>query len=98
MACGGTAAPPVVGDFLLCRAVDVQLGRDSPGESLAGFLLVMMTTTSEDVVLPVGGVILEPIPSMRVSSGESPVHLLDEQRRRFWRATLLKACRIKNTD
>ena len=38
-------------------AVDVQMGWDSPGESLAGFLLVMMTTMSEDVVLPVGGVI-----------------------------------------
>ena len=70
---------------------DVQLGRDSPGKSLAGSLLVVMTTASEGVVLPVGGVILEPIPSMRVSSGENPVHLLDEQRRRFWRATLLKA-------
>ena len=46
-------------DFLLCRAVDVRIGRDSPSESLAGFLLVVMTTASEDVVLPVGGVILE---------------------------------------
>ena len=29
---------------MLCRAVDVQLGWDSPGESLAGFLLVGMAT------------------------------------------------------
>jgi len=41
---GGTAAPPAVGDFLLCRGVDVQLGWDSPGESLAGIMLVVMTT------------------------------------------------------
>ena len=74
---------------------DVQLGRDSLGKSLAGSLLVVMTTASEGVVLPVGGVILEPIPSMRVSSGENPVHLLDEQRRRFWRATLLKALLVE---
>jgi len=87
---GGTAAPPAPGDFLLCRAVDVQLKRDSPGESLAGFLLVMMTTASEGVVLPVGGVILEPFPSARVSLGESPVHLLDERRRRLWRRYLLE--------
>jgi len=33
----GTAAPPAAGDFLFCRVVDVQFGRDSPGESLAGF-------------------------------------------------------------
>ena len=59
MACGGAAAPPAPGDFLLCRAVDVQMEWDSPGESLAGFSLVMMTTASEDVVLPVGGDILE---------------------------------------
>ena len=56
---GGTAAPPAPRDFLLCRAVVVQIGWDSSGESLAGFLLVMMTTASEDVVLLVGGVILE---------------------------------------
>jgi len=49
-----------------------------------------MTTTSEGVVLPVGGVILEPIPSARVSPGESPVHLLDERRRRLWRRYLLE--------
>ena len=72
-----------LGDFLLCRAVDVWIGRDSPGESLAGFLLVVMTTASEGVVLPVEGVILEPISSARFSPGESPVHLLDEQRRRL---------------
>ena len=59
-------------------------------ESLAGFLLVMMTTASEDVVLPVGGVILEPIPSARVSPGESPVHLLDKRRRRLWHRYLLE--------
>jgi hypothetical protein len=29
------------------------------------FLLVMMTTASEGVILPVGGVILEPFPSAR---------------------------------
>ena len=62
MASGGTTAPLGAGDFLLCWAVDTQLGWDSPGESLAGFLLVVMTTTSEGVVLPVGGVILDPIP------------------------------------
>ena len=72
------AAPPAAGDFLICRAVDVQLGRDSPGESHAGFLLVVMTTASEGVLLPVVGVILESIPSARVSLGENPVHLLDE--------------------
>ena len=83
----GFAAGP--GGLLALPAVDVQMGWDSPGESLAGFLLVMMTTTSEDVVLPVGGVILEPIPSARVSLGESPVHLLDERRRRLWRRYLL---------
>ena len=54
MACGGTAAPPAVGDFLLCRAVDVQLGRDSLGECLAGFLLLVMTMASEGVVLLLG--------------------------------------------
>ena len=90
MACGGTATPPAVGDFLLCRAVDVQLGRDSPGESLAGFLLVVMTTAFEGIVLPVGGVISEPIPSARVSMGENPVHLLDEGRRRLWHRYLVK--------
>ena len=89
MACGGTAAPPAVGDFLPCRAVDVLLGWDSPGESLSGFLLVVMTSASVGIVLPVGGVILEPIPSARVSLGESPVHLLDERRRRLWRRYLL---------
>ena len=83
----GCAAGP--GGLLALPAVDVQMGWDSPGESLAGFLLVMMTTTSEDVVLPVGGVILEPIPSARVSLGESPVHLLDERRRCLWRRYLL---------
>ena len=83
----GFAASP--GGLLALPAVDVQMGWDSPGESLAGFLLVMMTTTSEDVVLPVGGVILEPIPSARVSLGESPVHLLDERRRCLWRRYLL---------
>jgi len=50
-----------------------------------------MTSAYMGIVLPVGGVILELIPSTRVSPGENPVHLLDEQRRRFWRATLLKA-------
>ena len=87
---GGTSALPAPGDFLCCRVVDVQIGWDSPGESLAGFLLVMMTTASEGVVLPVGGVILEPFPSARVSSGESHVHLLDERRRRLWRRYLLE--------
>ena len=86
----GTAAPLAPVDFLLCRAVDVQMERDSSGESLAGFLLVMMTTASEDVVLPVGGVILEPIPSVRVSPGESPVHLLDKRWWRLWRRYLLE--------
>jgi len=79
-------------DFLLCGAVDMRIGRDSPSESLAGFLLVVMTTltASEGVVLPVGGVILEPISSARFSPGESPVHLLDERRRRLWRHYLLE--------
>ena len=49
-----------------------------------------MTTASEGVVLPVGGVISEPIPSARVSMGENPVHLLDEQRRRLWRRYLVE--------
>jgi hypothetical protein len=66
------------------------VGRDSSGESLAGFLLVVMTTMSEGVVLPVGSVISEPIPSTRVSTGENPVHLLDEQRRRLWRRYLVE--------
>ena len=87
---GGTAAPPAPRDFLLCRAVVVQIGWDSPGESLAGFLLVMMTTASKGVVLLVGGVILEPFPSARVSPGESHVHLLDERRRRLWRRYLFE--------
>ena len=56
----------------------LQIGRDSPGKSLVGFLLVMMTMTSEGVVLPIGGVILEPFPTARVSPSESPVHFLDE--------------------
>ena len=88
--CGGMSAPLASGDLLLCRAMDVQIGRDSPGKSLAGFLLVVMTTTSEGVILLVGGVILEPILSARVSSGENSVHLLDERRRRFWRCYLLE--------
>ena len=71
-------------------AMDVKLGRDSPGESLTGFLLVLMTTASEGVVLPIEGVILEPIPSARLSPGESPVHLLDERRRHLWRRYLLE--------
>ena len=75
---------------MLCRAVDAQVGRDSSGESLAGFLLVVMTTVSEGVVLPVGSVISEPIPSARVSIGENPAHLLDEQRRRLWRRYLVE--------
>ena len=54
------------------------VGLDSSGESLAGFLLEVMTTAFEGIVLPVGGVISEPIPSARVSIGENPVHLLDE--------------------
>ena len=37
---------------------------------------------------PGGGVIMEPIPSARVSLGENPVHLLDERRRRHWRRPL----------
>ena len=69
---------------------DVQLGRDSPGKSLAVSLLVVMTMASEGVVLPVGGVILEPIPYARVATGENPVHLLDEQRRRLWRRYLVE--------
>ena len=62
--------------------MDAQVGHDSPGESLAGFLLVVMTTASEGVILSVVGVILEPILSARVSPGENHVHLLDERRRR----------------
>ena len=87
---GGTAAPPAPRDFLLCGAVVVQIGWDSSCESLAGFLLVMMTTASKGVVLLVGGVILEPFPSARVSPGESLVHLLDERWRRLWRRYLLE--------
>ena len=49
-----------------------------------------MTTAIEGVVLPVGGVILEPIPSARVSPGESPVHLSHERWRRLWRHYLLE--------
>ena len=49
-----------------------------------------MTTASEGVVLPVGGVILEPIPSVQVSPGENPVHLLDERRRRLWHRYLVE--------
>ena len=48
-----------------------------------------MTAVPEGVVLPVGGVIMEPIPSARVSLGENPVHLLDERRRRHWRRYFL---------
>ena len=59
---GGTSALPAPGDFLCCRVVDVQIGWDSPGESLTGFLPVVMTMASEGVVLPIRGVILEPIP------------------------------------
>jgi len=57
-----------------------------------------MTTTFEGVVLPVGGVILEPIPSARVSLGESPVHLLDERRRRLWRRYLLESVVGRDTS
>ena len=49
-----------------------------------------MTTAPEGVVLLVGGVILEPIPSARVSPSENSVHLLDEQRRRLWRRYLVE--------
>ena len=90
MACGGTAASPTSVDFLLCQAVDVQLGRDSPGESHAGFLLVVMTTASEGVAIPVEGVILDPILSVRASPGENPIHLLDERRWRLWRRYLFE--------
>ena len=90
MACGGTAASPASVDFLLCQAVDVQLGRDSPGESHAGFLLVVMTTASEGVAIPVEGVILDPILSARASQGENHVHLLDERRWRLWRCYLVE--------
>ena len=48
-----------------------------------------MTTTPEGVVLPVGEVILEPIPYARFSLGENPVHLLDGRQRRHWRHYLL---------
>jgi hypothetical protein len=51
---------------------------------------VMMTTASEGVVLPIEGVILEPIPSARISPGENPIHLLDERRRRLWRRYLVE--------
>ena len=47
----GCAAGP--GGLLALPVVDMQMGWDSPGESLTGFLLVMMTTTSEDVILPI---------------------------------------------
>ena len=50
-----------------------------------------MTTASEGVVLPVGGVVLEPISSARFSPGESPIHLLDERRGAFGVVTFLKA-------
>ena len=48
-----------------------------------------MTAAPENVVLPVGGVIVELIPSAWVSLGENSVHLLDEQQRRHWRRPLL---------
>ena len=43
----------------------------------------------EGVVLSVGGVILELIPSARIPLGENLVHLLDGRRRRLWRRYLL---------
>ena len=49
-----------------------------------------MTMASEGIILPVGSVMLEPIPSARVSPGENPVHLLDERRQRFWRRYLVE--------
>ena len=75
---------------MLCQAVDVQLGRDSTGESHAGFLLVVMTTASEGVAIPVEGVILDPILSVRASLGENPIHLLDERRWCLWRCYLVE--------
>jgi hypothetical protein len=60
------------------------------GRKPCRLLLVVMTTEPEGVVLPVGGVILEPISSAWVSPCENPVHLLDEQRRRFWRRYLVE--------
>ena len=47
-------------------------------------LLVVMTTAPEGVILTVGHVVLESIPSARVSPGENPVHLLDKRQRRLW--------------
>ena len=41
------------------------------GDCLAGDLLVAMTAAPEGVVLPVGGVIVELIPSAQVSLGEN---------------------------
>ena len=48
-----------------------------------------MTMASESVILPVGGVILELIPSARIPLGENLVHLLDGRRRRLWHHYLL---------
>ena len=46
-------------------------------------------TTLEGVLLPVGGIILEVIPSARVPLGENPVHLLDKRQWRHWHRYLL---------
>lgn len=62
---------------------------NSPGESLASFLLVVMMTTPEGVLLPVGGVILEPILSAWAFLCENPIHLVDERRRHHWCRYLL---------
>ena len=63
---------------MVCRAVGVQLGMGFSGQKSRRFLLVAMTMVPEGVVLPVRGVILEPIPSARIPLGENHVHLLDE--------------------
>ena len=46
-------------------------------------------TTLEGVLLPVGGIILEVIPSDRFPLGENPVHLLDKRQWRHWCRYLL---------
>ena len=54
-----------------------------------------MTTTPEGIVPSVGGVILEPIPSARVSAGENPNHLLDEDGDAIGVVTFLEASLVE---
>ena len=56
---------------VVCLAVGIQLGTRSPDESLAGYMLVVMTMASEGIILRVGSVILESVPVARFSLGEN---------------------------